>query len=300
MASPRTALLLPGQGSQRPGMGRDWIDTPQWRLVSEASDVLGRDLAPLLLEADADGLRPTDLAQVSTHLMSLIALDAVRALVPDVCLIAGHSLGEYTALVAAGALDLPSGLELVAARGAAMRAAAEDRPGTMAAVLGVDAEQVTAACAEVAEAWPANYNGPQHVVISGTAEGVEEAAALARDRGARRVLMLPVGGAFHTPLMAPALAALETALRQPSWQQTAIPVISNVDARPHQDGWQARLAEQLLAPVRWSGTLQLLVDSGVERVIECGPGGVLTALARRAPGLTAISVSAAADLASLV
>lgn len=300
MASPVTALVFPGQGSQRPGMGAPWTGTAQWRLVELASQVLDVDLGALLLTADAEALRPTEVAQVMTHLVSLMALEAVRFRVPAVAVVAGHSLGEYTALVAAGALDLTEALALVAARGTAMRAAAAAHPGTMAAVLGVDADQVTAACAEVEGAWPANYNAAQHVVISGTAEGVAAAGEAARARGARRVLPLPVGGAFHTPLMASAQPALEAALHAVRWRTTETPVISNVDARQHIDGWPDRLAEQLLSPVRWSDTLRLLVDLGVERVVECGPGGVLTALVKRVPGLTAVAVSCPADLGALV
>lgn len=290
----KTALLLPGQGSQRPGMGEPWRDTPQWRLVDQASEVLGRDLGHLLLIADAEQLRATDVAQVTTCLLSLMVLDALPPL--EVVAVAGHSLGEYTALVAAGVLTPEAAVRLVAARGAAMRAAADARPGTMCAVLGVDADQVTAACEEVDDAWPANYNAPQHVVVSGTADGVAAAGDRARARGARRVLPLPVGGAFHTPLMAPALPALQEALAAADFTTARTPVVSNVDGRPHTDGWTDRLAAQLLAPVQWTATVQQLLDSGVEQVIECGPGGVLTALAKRVPGLSARAVSRPADL----
>lgn len=292
----RTALVFPGQGSQREGMGRAWAATPGWGLVDAASSAAGRDLGALLLHAGAEQLRPTSAAQVSTYLTSLLVLAALPAEL-DVVAVAGHSLGELTALVAAGVLDPAAGTALVLARGAAMQAAADAHPGSMAAVLGAPAEVVGAACAAVAGAWVANLNGPEHVVISGTAAGVAAAGEEARARGARRVLPLPVGGAFHTPLMAEALPPLRAALALPSYAEPALPVISNVDAAAHRGGWPDRLAAQLLAPVRWADTLATLAGLGVELLVECGPGGVLTGLARRgAAGLRALSVAEPADL----
>src|ERR671916_148575 len=194
-------------------MGSAWTDTPSWVLVERASDVVGRDVGALLLDADAEELRATRNAQLTTFVASLVALDALRAAgLPGPGVVAGHSLGEYTALTAAGALSFKDGVRLVAARGDAMQGAADARPGTMAAVLGLDVAEVEAACEGVEEAWVANDNAPGQVVVAGTAAGVEAAGAAAKERGAKRVMALPVGGAFHTPLMAPAAEGLDAAL----------------------------------------------------------------------------------------
>lgn len=295
----RTALVFPGQGSQRAGMGAPWRESAQWELVEEASELAGRDLEELLLHADADALRATGEAQIATHLVSLLVL---AALPPDleIVAVAGHSLGEYAALVAAGALARGEAVRLVLARGAAMQAAADRSPGTMAAVLGAPHEVVAAACAEVGGAWVANLNGHEHIVISGTPAGVAAASARAMELGARRVLPLPVGGAFHSPLMEPALPALRVALAAAAYRPVRVPVVCNVDAAAHTDGWAALLEAQLLAPVRWQQTLDTLAALGVEVLLECGAGGVLTGLARRgAPGLTAVAVATPADLAGL-
>ncbi|MBC7373645.1 MAG: ACP S-malonyltransferase, partial [Frankiales bacterium] len=203
----RTALVLPGQGSQRPGAGVAWRRFPAWSLVDRAGDLLGRDCAHLLLTADADELRATAQAQLATYLMSLVVWRSLPPL--DVVVVAGHSLGELTALVVAGVLTPEAGLLLVAERGAAMQQAADAAPGAMAAVLGLSDEVVAEVCAAIEGVWPANSNAPFHLVISGTIKGVAAAGLALREAGARRVLPLPVGGAFHTPLMAPARSRLE-------------------------------------------------------------------------------------------
>ena len=294
-----TALVFPGQGSQRPGMGAPWAGRPEWELVDIASGVVGIDVAHLLLAADADELRPTARAQLATHVVSLMVLACLRDRV-DVAVVAGHSLGEYTALVAAGALEPTDSIRLVAERGAAMQSACELAPGTMAAVLGADTDAVDEACSRTPDAWPANYNAPQHVVVSGTVAGVAAASELAKELGARRVLPLPVGGAFHTPLMEPAAERLRAALQAAPFGTAALPVISNVDALDHRDGWAGRLQSQLLSPVQWSRTMQSLQARGIERVLECGPGGVLTALARRVDGIAAVALAGPADLETLL
>ena len=286
------ALTFPGQGSQRPGMGSAWTGASSWTLVDRASEVAGRDVAALLLDADAEELRATRNAQLTTFVASLVALDALRAAglrAPGV--VAGHSLGEYTALTAAGALSFEDGVRLVVARGDAMQGAADARPGTMAAVLGLDVAEVEAACDGVEEAWVANDNAPGQVVVAGTTEGVEAAGTAAKERGAKRVMALPVGGAFHTPLMAPAAEGLDAALTGTSFSDPQPAVVANVDAAPHGAGgeWQALLAEQLCRPVRWRPTLERL---GADVVVEVGPGGVLTGMAKRTlPEARALSVS---------
>jgi [acyl-carrier-protein] S-malonyltransferase len=294
-----TAFVFPGQGSQRPGMGGPWRDSACWSLVEHASEVLGRDVARLLLDADAEELRATREAQVTTFLVSLLAWEALHDL-PDVSVVAGHSLGDFTALVAAGALTCDDGLMLVGARGSAMQEAADAAPGTMAAILGLDDDAVTEVLRGVEGAWPANFNAPAHVVISGTAEGVAAGGEALKAAGARRVLPLPVGGAFHTPLMEPARVRLETAMREVHLARPAVPVLSGVTAAPYDEDIPATLSRQLTAPVRWRQLLEQLPALGVDRVVELGPGGVLSGLVKRTlPGVQAVSVARPADLALL-
>ena len=294
-----TAFVFPGQGSQRPGMGAPWVGSACWSLVQDASDLLGRDVGRLLLDADADELRATRDAQVTTFLVSLLVWETVHDL-PDVSVVAGHSLGEFTALVAGGVLTCDDALMLVGARGAAMQAAADAAPGTMAAVLGLDDDAVVAVLEPVEDVWPANFNAPSHVVISGTRDGVAAGGDALRAAGARRVLPLPVGGAFHTPLMEPARERLDVALREVTYAMPSVPVLSAVTAQEYGDDPAAALSEQLTAPVRWRQVLEALPGYGVDRVVELGPGGVLTGLVKRTlPGVDAVSVTSPADLALL-
>ncbi|HWH29498.1 MAG TPA: ACP S-malonyltransferase [Mycobacteriales bacterium] len=296
----RTALVFPGQGSQRPGMGAPWRDSPAWPLVEHASHVSRRDLAHLLVDADAAELRRTVNAQLSTFLTSVLALHAVRERVDDVVALAGHSLGEVTALVAAGVLAPADGVRVVAERGAAMQAAADARGGTMAAVLGLGDEAVGRVVDGVEGVWVANHNAPAHVVVSGTADGVAAAREALTAAGARRVLPLPVGGAFHTPLMAPAQQRLDAALGAAAWHDRGATVLSAVTAAPYDGDWPDLLSRQLTAPVRWRQTVEALVERGVDTVVEVGPGGVLTGLVKRcAPGVRAVSVATPDDLEQL-
>ncbi|MHB1509879.1 MAG: ACP S-malonyltransferase [Acidimicrobiales bacterium] len=291
------AFTFPGQGSQRPGMGTPWRDHPSFELVEQASDVTGRDVAALLCDADQDTLKQTDNAQLATFVLSLIVLDSAErvGLEPSVC--AGHSLGEYTALVAAGAIDYEDALRLVSERGAAMQHAAEVNPGTMAAVLGMDDDAIESACTLAeGDVWVANYNAPGQVVIAGTVEAVTEAGHVAKQMGGKKVLPIPVGGAFHTPLMNPARDRLRKALAAVTFHPPEPAVVANVDARLHPDAkdWQRLLSAQLTSPVRWRQTLDALVASGTQTFLEIGPGGVLTSLARRMlPTAEAIAVSVA-------
>jgi [acyl-carrier-protein] S-malonyltransferase len=289
------AFTFPGQGSQQPGMGRPWTDHPSWALVARASEASGRDVAALLLDADAEELRRTENAQLSTYVLSLVVHDAVRALGVRCAVTAGHSLGEYTALTAVGALDLADGVRLVTERGAAMQAAADARPGTMAAVLGADPEVVARACEEAGgDVWVANLNGAGQVVIAGDPAAIEAAGARAKELGARKVMGLPVGGAFHTPLMAPAADRLRAALDATAFADTDVRVVANVDAEPHGDGsgWADRLHRQLTSPVRWEPSVARMVAEGVTCFLELGPGSVLTGVAKRsAPGATAVAAS---------
>ncbi|MGH9017691.1 MAG: ACP S-malonyltransferase, partial [Acidimicrobiales bacterium] len=297
------AFTFPGQGSQRQGMGRPWVDHPSWEVVAEASDVAGRDLARLLLEADSDELTLTANAQLATYVISLVVLDAIErvGIEPTAC--AGHSLGEYTALTASGALGFEDGVRLVVERGEAMHHAAEERTGTMAAVLGADDDAVEAACQRAeGGVWVANYNAPGQVVIAGTPEAVAVAGTIAKELGARRVMPFPVAGAFHTALMGSARSRLRKALADAPFEAPEVPVVANVDARVHEraEEWPALLSAQLCSPVRWRQTMGRLGELGTTRVVEVGPGGVLTGLARRAlPEADALAVASPDDLGVL-
>jgi [acyl-carrier-protein] S-malonyltransferase len=278
------AFTFPGQGSQRPGMGRPWVDHESWELVDEASEVAGRDVAALLLDADADELKDTRNAQLTTFVSSLMVLDAVERLGIDAGFCAGHSLGEYTALAATGALGFQEGVVLVSERAAAMHDAGNAQPGTMAAVLGLDDDQVEVACNLAdAEVWVANFNAPGQVVIAGSHDGVEAAGKHAKELGAKKVMPLQVSGAFHTAFMSAARDRLRDAIAAADIRDAEIPVVSNVDAKPHNRGaeWTALLSAQLASPVRWKQCLQHLASLGVTDFAELGPGGVLTGMAKR-------------------
>jgi [acyl-carrier-protein] S-malonyltransferase len=298
------AFTFPGQGSQRPGMGRPWADHDSWELVEEASSTTDRDLGRLLLDADAEELRDTRNAQLTTFVLSLMVLDAVErlGLEPKVC--AGHSLGEYTALVASGALAFEEGVRLVHERSEAMHQAGLDQPGTMAAVLGLDDDLVEVACRRAdADVWVANFNAPGQVVIAGSSEGVARASGIAKELGAKKVMPLPVAGAFHTPFMAPARERLRKALAETTPRDTDEPVLSNVDALPHDKGsdWASLLSAQLGSPVRWKHCLLTMEGMGVTELVELGPGGVLTGMAKRTlPGARTLSVSDPEDLDRLL
>ena len=297
------AFLFPGQGSQRTGMGESWKGTGAWRRVEAFSDATGRDIAHLLLTADGDELKTTGNAQLATFTLSLVILAAVReAGYPEPVALAGHSLGEYTALVAAGVLDETAGARLVAARGAAMQAAATARPGTMAAVLGLDVDAVGEACAGVTGAWVANDNAPGQVVIAGTQTGVDTAAERARQRGAKRVMPLAVSGAFHTPMMAAAQEGLDAVLATTAFADATVPAVANVDAAAHTTGgqWRHLLSAQLTSPVRWRESLGCVADMGVTTFVELGPGTELSGMVKRTvPTAGRANVAAPADLAAL-
>jgi [acyl-carrier-protein] S-malonyltransferase len=293
-------FTFPGQGSQRPGMGEPWRDHPSWELVREASDIAGRDVARLLLDADADELTATRNSQLATFVLSLVVLDAVERLGVSPARAAGHSLGEYTALVAAGALGFDDGIRLVAERGDAMQAAAEEHRGAMAAILGLGDDQVELACvATEGEVWVANFNAPGQVVIAGEPDAVQRAGEAAKRLGAKRSMSLPVSGAFHTPHMAPARERLEKAIDAADLRAPDVPVMANVDAAAHLDAtdWAALLRDQLTSPVRWRQILYELDDAGVSTFLELGPGSVLTGMAKRTvKGAHTLSVAEPADL----
>ncbi len=297
------AFTFPGQGSQRTGMGRPWQEHESWELVDEASEVAGRDIAALLCDADAEELKDTRNAQLTTFVSSLMVLDAVQRIGIDASYCAGHSLGEYTALTATGALGFDDGIRLVSARAAAMHDAGVEQPGTMAAVLGLDDDHVVVACNLAdADVWVANYNAPGQVVIAGSPDGVDKASGHAKDLGAKRVMPLPVSGAFHTPFMAAARDRLRDAIAAAKPRDTDVPVVSNVDASPHNVGqeWASLLSAQLSSPVRWRQSLLTLQSEGVTDFAELGPGGVLSGMAKRTTEGRTISIATPDDLDKLL
>ncbi len=287
-------------------MGAPWVDHPSWELVEHASDVVDVDVAALLLDADQATLTRTANAQLATFVLSLVVLDATERLGLEPAAAAGHSLGEYTALVATGAIGYEDGLHLVAERGAAMQDAAEHSQGTMMAVLGLGDDDVEAACLRAEDdVWVANYNAPGQVVIAGSPAALEAAAAVARTLGAKRVTTLVVGGAFHTPYMAPARDRLRKALAAATFREPSPAVVANVDARAHMDpaDWPGLLSAQLCGPVRWRQSLDTLYAAGARTFVELGPGGVLTGLAKRTlprDGTVTASVATPVELEELV
>ena len=298
------AFTFPGQGSQRPGMGRPWVDHESWDLVGEASAIAGRDVARLMLDADAEELKDTRNAQLMTFVSSLMVLDAVERLGLEPSFCAGHSLGEYTALTATGALSFEEGVRLVCERADAMHEAGSTNPGTMAAVLGMDDDDVEIACRRADDdVWVANFNAPGQVVIAGSAQGVAKATAVVKEMGGKKVMPLQVSGAFHTPYMTPARDRLRAAIAEANPRDTEVPVVSNVDAQAHDNGadWAGLLSAQLTSPVRWKHSLLTLSGLGVVDFVELGPGGVLTGMAKRTvDSARTISVATPDELDKLI
>lgn len=288
------AVMFPGQGSQRPGMGAPWSATPSWAVVGTISDVLHRDVGTLLVDADAPTLQATRNAQVAAFALGAVQLDAARRAGWTWEVTAGHSLGEYTALVAAGALTLEEASRLVGERAEAMQSAADAAPGTMSAILGLEADAVAACCEEAGGGvWVANDNAPGQIVVAGTAEGVAAAAAAAKARGGK-ALPLSVGGAFHTPLMAAAHERLDLALGTAAFADAEAVVVTNVDAAPHRSAHDFRhlLSAQLCAPVRWRESVLRMEEMGVGRLVELGPGGVLSGMVKRiSPGMERVTIA---------
>ena len=281
-------------------MGRPWTEHESWDLVEEASDVSGRDVGRLLLDADADELKDTRNAQLTTFVSSLMVLDAVERLGVEPSFCAGHSLGEYTALTATGALGFDDGVRLVVERAEAMHEAGQNNPGTMSAILGLDDELVEVACRRAdSDVWVANFNAPGQIVIAGSAAGVARAVEIAKELGAKKAMALPVSGAFHTPFMTPARERLREAIAAAQPRDTEVPIVSNVDAIPHDHGdeWASLLSAQLSSPVRWKQCLLTLADLGVTGFAELGPGGVLTGMVKRTiEGSRTISVATPDEL----
>lgn len=297
------ALLFPGQGSQAVGMGRalSRAHPAAAAVLAEADDVLGFPLSRLMAEGPEEDLTATRNAQPAllTHAVAVWQVVKHRLGAPHMA--AGHSLGEFSAHVAAGTLAFGDALEAVRLRGELMYAAGQARPGTMAAVLGLDDAALAEVCARVdaGVCVPANYNSAGQVVVSGDAAGVAQGAELLLEAGARRVVPLNVSGAFHSPLMEPAVEGLREKLEGLDFQDPAFPVYSNVTAAGVTSGAEARrlLVEQLTSPVRWTATVEAMVAAGAERFVELGPGSVLCGLNRRnAKGVPCASLGEPADI----
>jgi [acyl-carrier-protein] S-malonyltransferase len=296
------AVVFPGQGTQVPGMGAAWRAHASWDVVERAEAALGEPLAHLVVDAPAEQLARTREAQLAVLITSLVAWDAMQPLTEAPVAFAGHSLGQVTALIAAGVLPFDTGIRFAARRAELTQAAADAHPGRMAALLGATLEQADDACASARDAcWIANDNAPGQVVIAGTPDGLEAASARAKEVGVKRVTALNVGGAFHTPLMRDASTGLTTELASVQFTAPASPVVSNHDAVAYRDadGWRARLAQHVAVPVRWRSTMETLVGEGVDTFLEVGHGSMLAALAKRgAPDVTVRNVAVPDDLSS--
>lgn len=287
------AYVFPGQGAQFVGMGKDLYE--QSPLAKEyfekANEILGYRITDLMFEGTPEDLKQTKVTQPAVFLHSVIsALVLGDDFKPE--MVAGHSLGEFSALVSAGALSFEDGLKLVYARAMAMQKACELEPSTMAAVLGLSDEAVEEGCDEIKDTVvvPANYNCPGQLVISGTIEGIDKACEILKAKGAKRALKLPVGGAFHSPLMQPASEELQAAINASEFKTPICPVYQNVNAYPQTDpvSIKENLIAQLTAPVRWTQTVKNMVTDGATEFIELGPGDVLKGLVKKiSPEVTA-------------
>lgn len=283
------AFVFPGQGSQFVGMGKDFFSsTPEAReMYEEANEVLGKDLGSICFQGPEETLALTENAQPAILIHSIIALKMLRDHDIDCVLVAGHSLGEYSALVAAGAIRFRDAVRLVSLRGRFMQEAVPIGVGAMAAIIGMPVEKIREFCDKATKdgqlVQPANLNSPEQTVIAGHKAPVEKVSLEARKSGAKKAVMLPVSAPFHCSLMKPAEIKLQRELEKTKFQDLSFPVITNVEAKPNSKGDEAKeaLIRQVCSPVRWAETMKVITGRGVQTVIELGPGKVLSGLMRR-------------------
>ena len=281
----KQAFVFPGQGAQFTGMGKQHYENSSFakRLFNQANELIGFNLSDIMFNGSDEDLKQTRITQPAIFLHSVIAFKTIENIKPD--MVAGHSLGEFSALVANGTLSFESALQLVSLRANAMQTACALQPSTMAAVLGLADEVVEEICRQVSAETgevvvPANYNCPGQLVISGTIKGVEVACEKLKEAGAKRALLLPVGGAFHSPLMEPARQQLEAAIEATTFHVPTCPVYQNVTAKGviDKDEIKQNLIDQLTGAVRWTQCVQAMIANGATKFIECGPGKVLSGL----------------------
>ena len=281
----KQAYIFPGQGSQFAGMGKDLYENNAFakKLFEQANEILGFKISEVMFEGSEEDLKQTNVTQPAVFLHSVIAYKSADLHKPD--MVAGHSLGEFSALVANGALSFEDALRLVAVRAGAMQKACEINPSTMAAILGLDDEKVEQICATVSQETsevvvPANYNCPGQIVISGSLKGIEQACEKMKTAGAKRALVLPVGGAFHSPLMAPAKNELQAAIEKTTFYQPSCHIYQNVVAKAvfNHDEIKQNLVDQLTGAVRWTQSVQAMIADGATKFKEVGPGKVLQGL----------------------
>ena len=296
------AFVFPGQGAQFTGLGKDLYDSNSKakELFDKANEILGFEITKIMFEGTAEELKQTKVTQPAVFLHSVIKAICLGEEF-DADMVGGHSLGEFSALVAAGAMTFEDGLKLVSQRAQAMQKACEAAPSTMAAIIGLPDEKIEEICASISKPGNivvcANYNNPGQLVISGNKEAIAEACEALKEAGAKRALPLPVGGAFHSPLMQPAKDELQAAIEATTFSNPRIPVYQNVDAKAHTDAEAIKqnLIAQLTAPVKWTYEVQAMLEAGARNFVECGPGkalqGMILKIAKGVEGVTIEGIS---------